>query len=126
MAQILSGHGCFGNYLLRIARREATPCCHHCNDSEDNAQHTLEVCPAWAIQRQTVVAVVGGDLSLPSVVASMVGSEESWRAVAEFSDEVMALKESAERERELSTTLPIRARRTRAKRRADNALFQPP
>ncbi|XP_026737499.1 uncharacterized protein LOC113500798 [Trichoplusia ni] len=68
-------HGCFSNYL--IARKESTRCCHHCDDSEDNAQHTLEVCSAWAIQRQyriqKLVAVLGGDLSLPSVIASMVG-----------------------------------------------------
>lgn len=44
--QVLSGHGCFGDYLCRIGR-ECTARCHHCGRNWDSAQHTLEHCPAW-------------------------------------------------------------------------------
>ena len=42
---MLTGHGVFGEFLLRI-RREATSICHHCKEEEDTARHTLEFCPA--------------------------------------------------------------------------------
>nr|XP_032510709.1 uncharacterized protein LOC116765356 [Danaus plexippus plexippus] len=46
LVQILTGHGCFGHYLHRVARREETPQCHHCGDPDDTADHTMVVCLA--------------------------------------------------------------------------------
>ena len=43
LTQVLTGHGCFSEYLHRI-RKEATARCHHCDASVDSAQHTLEFC----------------------------------------------------------------------------------
>lgn len=40
VVQILTGHGCFGEYLHRIARREKTPGCHHCSETCDSANNT--------------------------------------------------------------------------------------
>ncbi|KAI8423816.1 hypothetical protein MSG28_012827 [Choristoneura fumiferana] len=95
------GHGCFGKYLCKIARRKTTPMCHHCGGAEDTAQHTLQI-----------KAVLGNDLSLPTVVKSMTDSERSWIAMAAFCEEVMALKEVAEREREEDpNSQPMRSRR---------------
>ncbi|KAL0842414.1 hypothetical protein ABMA28_014523 [Loxostege sticticalis] len=45
LTQILSGNGCFGDYLHRISR-EQSAACHHCHSDEDTTQHTLETCPA--------------------------------------------------------------------------------
>lgn len=45
LVQMLTGHGCFGEYLHRIGREDTTKC-HHCGDPEDTARHTLEDCPA--------------------------------------------------------------------------------
>jgi len=45
LAQVLTGHGCFGAYLCRIGR-ELTTACHHCEAVSDTAQHTLAECPA--------------------------------------------------------------------------------
>ncbi|XP_070162505.1 uncharacterized protein [Polyergus mexicanus] len=60
---------------------------------EDTAQHTLEVCPAWAEERHVLVNVIGDiDFSLSSIVAAMLESEESWRAVT-FCEAVMLQKE---------------------------------
>ncbi|XP_073954625.1 uncharacterized protein [Choristoneura fumiferana] len=75
LAQVLSGHGCFSKYLCKIARRETTPMCHHCGGAEDTAQHTLQMCPAFDGQRESLKAVIGNDLSLPAVVKSMTDSE---------------------------------------------------
>ncbi|CAH2093259.1 unnamed protein product [Euphydryas editha] len=112
LTQVLTGHGCFGKYLHQIARREVTPACHECGAPIDTARHTLEECAAWGPQRHALVAVIGGDLSLSSVVRCMLGSERCWSAVASFCEEVMALKEAAEREREADANAnPLRRRR---------------
>lgn len=116
LTQILSGHGCFGSYLCRIGREELSQC-HHCDDGhEDTAQHTLEECAGWEEERRVLVATLGPDLSLLTVVRSMVGDETSWRAVSSFCEAVMSQKEDAEREREAAATSAIRARRPRRRR----------
>ncbi|KAG5315042.1 SETMR methyltransferase, partial [Pseudoatta argentina] len=51
--QMLTGHGCFGEYLCRIGK-EPTASCHHCDGDRDTAQHTLE---AWAGERGVLVQV---------------------------------------------------------------------
>ncbi|XP_076660102.1 uncharacterized protein LOC143363389 [Halictus rubicundus] len=100
LTQVLSGHGCFGEYLQRMGR-EPTAQCHHCGEDVDTARHTLEECPAWAGPRRVLRAAVGGwDLALSTVVDHMVGSVGSWKAVASFCDEVIQQKEAAERARE--------------------------
>lgn len=43
LTQILTGHGCFGDYLHRIGR-EPSSASFHCGDPLDDAQHTLEEC----------------------------------------------------------------------------------
>lgn len=127
LTQVLSGHGCFGKYLCRIARREPTTECHHCGGGEDTAQHTLEDCPSWAERRRVLRIAIGADLSLPTVAKAMVESEESWTAVLSFCEDVMAQKETAEREREAQANPdPIRRRRTGVRRRAYQALLRPP
>ncbi|XP_071554589.1 uncharacterized protein [Temnothorax nylanderi] len=94
--QVLTGHGCFGVYLHRIGK-EATTECHHCDEERDTAQHTLEHCPAWATQRRVLQGEVGNDLSLPAIVAAMVGDETRWRAFLAFCGNVMSQKEASER-----------------------------
>ncbi|XP_071653705.1 uncharacterized protein [Temnothorax longispinosus] len=94
--QVLTGHGCFGEYLCRIGR-EATTKCHHCDEERDTAQHTLAHRPAWTAQRRVLQGEIGQDLSLPAMVAAMVGNESKWRAFTGFCGAVMARKEEAER-----------------------------
>jgi len=79
LTQVLTGHGCFGKYLRQI-NREPTTACHHCPILCNTAQHTLEHCEAWCEQRGALRVVAGEDLSLPVLVAKMVGSEEVWMA----------------------------------------------
>ncbi|XP_063366247.1 uncharacterized protein LOC134654701 [Cydia amplana] len=125
VTQVLSGHGCFGRYLCRLGR-EPTPICHECGAAEDTGQHTLAVCPAWTEQRATLVAVVGHDLSLPAVVKTMADSDRSWKAVVSFCEDVMARKETAEREREEDpASQPMRRKRVGRRRLAHNRRLPP-
>lgn len=128
LVQVLTGHGCFGKYLCQIARREPTTACHHCGCDEDTASHTLVECEAWVVERSALVAVVGRDLSLPALIKSMLENETSWDEVVTFCDSVMSQKEAAEREREITSNLPIRSRRARRGRRWRQSLhdIRPP
>ncbi|KAL0803219.1 hypothetical protein ABMA28_004868 [Loxostege sticticalis] len=83
LVQVLTGHGCFGNYLHKIGREES-PSCHECGAAVDSAQHTLAVCPGWEEQRRVLVGAVGQDLSLPSIVNAMLDDERAWKAMASF------------------------------------------
>jgi len=58
------------------------------------------------VQRRALRAVVGEDLSLPVLVAKMAGSEEVWRAVVTFCEEVVLQKETAERIRRQEIAAP--------------------
>lgn len=116
LTQVLTGHGCFGRYLCEITNREDTTRCHHCDDDRDTAEHTVSACPAWTRQRAALEAAIGYDLSLPAIVKAMVGSEQDWRAVEHFAEEVISAKEEAERMREREALDP--RRRPRRRRRA--------
>lgn len=126
LVQVLSGHGCFGHYLHRVARREPTTECHHCGAADDTAQHTLEVCVAFSRQRHDLTQVVGTDLALSSIIASMLGSEESWRAMTSFCEEVISQKEEAERVREADANSDQMRRRRLGARRRRYAHLLPP
>jgi len=81
-----------------------SPRCHHCE--EDTAQHTLEACTAWEVQRRALVLVIGEDLSLAAVVRAMTQEEESWRAVTTYCKAVIMATEEAERERRDRRRMP--------------------
>ncbi|XP_033357328.1 uncharacterized protein LOC117240751 [Bombus vosnesenskii] len=98
MTQLLTGHGVFGEYLLRI-RREVTSTCHHCEEEEDTAQHTLEYCPAWAEQRRVLQREIGERLSPEALVEAMLRGRREFAAVRTFCEQVMLAKERAERNR---------------------------
>lgn len=110
LTQILTGHGCFSAYLNKIGREQTTQC-YHCGASEDTAQHTLEQCSAWCSERRVLIASIGQDLTLPSVVAAMLADKTAWKATVKFCEAVLVQKETAERDRERAD--PTRRRRRR-------------
>jgi hypothetical protein len=117
MVQVMTGHGCFGHYLHRIGR-EPTPVCHECGADDDTAQHTLQVCPRWVVQRNEIIwAIQSRDLSLHNIVSNMLRSEWKWRIVEGFCEEVISQKEEAERQREESADAHPLRRRRRGRRR---------
>ena len=113
ITQILTGHGCFGEYLRRIGA-EKTAACHHCDAEMDTAQHTLAECGAFEEPRGRLAAVIGRSLTPAAIVDAMLASDTRKEAVSTFCEEVMSLKEAAERDRENSN--PDRARRRKERR----------
>lgn len=100
----MTGHGCFSDYLYRIGREEFD-LCFHCGADSDSAQHTLEVCGSWAIERAELCRIVGLNLSLPALIKAMLGREDCWKAVKSFASKVMLCKENAERIRRDAATV---------------------
>lgn len=125
MVQVLSDHGCFGAYLHRIGR-EVSRACAQCQHNDDNAQHTLEQCPYFRVQRSDLVRVIGHDLSLPTIVQAMLRDERAWDAVAAFSESVIGEKEAMERVREDDPHSDPRRRRRGGRRRRQFARLLPP
>ncbi|XP_024872172.1 uncharacterized protein LOC112454810 [Temnothorax curvispinosus] len=105
--QMLTGHGCFGEYLCRIGK-ERTTGCHHCPEEVNSAQHTLEYCPAWKEKRRVLRAAIGNDLSPQAILLAAVGprGEDKWKAFASFCGRVMSQKKAAERVKRGEVTPP--------------------
>mgnify|MGYP004579209895 CR=1 FL=1 len=110
ITQVLTGHGCFSEYLKRIGAEE-TADCHHCSAGPDSAQHTLEHCEE---QRRTFVTAIAPDLSPPAIISALLAGEGKRKAVTSFCEEVISLKEKAERERERIIPGRRRGRRRRS------------
>ncbi|XP_060831456.1 uncharacterized protein LOC132915636 [Bombus pascuorum] len=83
MTQMLTGHGVFGEYLLRI-RREVTSICHQCEEEEDTVQHTWERCPAWADQRRVLQLDIGESVAREAIVKAMLRGHQEYTAVRSF------------------------------------------
>lgn len=97
LVQVLSGHGCFGSYLVRIGKEENARC-HHCEAARDDPEHTLFSCPAWDRGRNMVRAAIGS-FEPGTVIEKMLEGPEYWMAVEIFATGVMRDKEAAERTR---------------------------
>ncbi|XP_054002006.1 uncharacterized protein LOC128888866 [Hylaeus anthracinus] len=116
LTQVLTGHGCFGEYLHKVGA-EGSPACHQCGAELDYAQHLLEECPAFSRERRALCLAIGGDPSLPAVVPAMVESERFWNAVSSFCETTVSWKEDDERDRERTDPARIERRRLRRPRR---------
>ena len=110
LTQVLTGHGCFGEYLRKIGAEE-TAACHHCPADTNTAQHTLEVCEAFDEMRGNLIAETGTDLTPAALIMALLPGEGERRAVVSYCEEVMSAKEAAERKRE--RTDPGRRKRRR-------------
>lgn len=97
--QILSGHGCFGQYLMKI-KKEPSSACHHCPAIVDDAAHTAFECPAWNEERIELQNAIGIPVNVNSLVPAMLSCPSKWEAFMRFARRVMTSKEAAERERE--------------------------
>jgi hypothetical protein len=109
MTQVLISHGVFGEYLLKI-QREVTSICHHYQEEEDTAQHTLERCPAWEEPRRVLRLTIGDRLAPEAVIEAMMRGQQELAAVRYYCKQVTLAKERAEKNREKRSD-PIRVAR---------------
>jgi hypothetical protein len=124
MTQILTGHGVFGEFLLRIGR-EVTSICYHCKEGENTALNTLESCPAWEEPRRILRTKIGARISPDALVEGLLRDRRGYSAVRVFCERVMLAKEWVERER-IRTGDPARVVRTEGSARRGGVTQLPP
>lgn len=93
VTQALTGHGCFNSYLQRFKKRERGAC-DYCESLEDDAEHTLFICPKWDEQRRVMFSEVGVTVSPENMISLMTQSEQSWARIEAFLTFVMKAKAS--------------------------------
>lgn len=100
LTQLLTGHGTLGSYLYRIQRVD-TPLCLACNEGVvDTAEHAIQDCSRWVVQRRALNQKIGLDLDLKVIIQKMLESKDNWHAMVTYSKSVMLTKENEERARQ--------------------------
>jgi len=97
--QLLTGHGCFNQYLNRIDRAPAfcrSPDSY--SEEDDDAFYTLSCCKAFEHAKDELSLVIGLFL-LRDLVARMLKSSINWDAGIQFVETVMRSKKNSQRER---------------------------
>ncbi|XP_011630545.1 uncharacterized protein LOC105422747 [Pogonomyrmex barbatus] len=107
MTQLFTGHGCFSVYLKRIGRYYSDGC-EHCERGRDDASHILSDCDAWSFWRDDLALIVENTLRDDTLVPILFSGEENWGVVSSFSEEIMCIKEDAERRRQLAVEDPTK------------------
>jgi hypothetical protein len=118
MAQALTGHGCFQEYLYSRGRAP-DPTCVHCPEEVDSVEHTIFKCVYWEHARAAITTLLGRPLlpeDLSEVMCTPSGDElpddaDRKRLILEAAsnlrqaftvmvEEIMSRKLSLERERQ--------------------------
>ena len=99
LTQVLSGHGCFQEYLWKRKRAERPECLLCATGEPDNAAHTLLQCAYFGDERRRLENAMGWTLTAEGLVPKMLEGEDQWMTIAAFIGGIMAKKESLERTR---------------------------
>ncbi|XP_041632426.1 uncharacterized protein [Drosophila kikkawai] len=84
LSQVLSGHGCFRQYLKRFGH-ETEDWCPECgSDIVEDAEHVLFECRRFGFQRQELEEVAGSSISAESLVPRMLEDQRVWEAANSF------------------------------------------
>lgn len=84
LAQILSGHGFFRDYLCRM-RFTSTPECPRCSHEADTAEHAFFHCPAFAAVRHRLLNGSGiENLSPENLASHLLRDQRSWSTITEL------------------------------------------
>jgi hypothetical protein len=75
--QLLTGHGIFNQYRLRI-NKAGDDKCWDCEASLDDAEHAPLHCPRWVAQRTTLENMVGQRLSVQNIIGIVTADDRIW------------------------------------------------
>lgn len=99
LTQFLTGHGCFGDYLMRFKRRD-TSVCYDCMEPVDSAEHALFKCDRWWRRRRVLEVATDTEFTPETVVTTMLENRGKWDAVCGYVVEVLKTREEEERQRQ--------------------------
>lgn len=88
LTQVLSGHGCFREYLHRVGHA-SSPNCPSCIDTVETVEHVIFGCPRFQSSRDTLLLGCGPDTSPDNLVDRMCQREDAWNAASRAITEVM-------------------------------------
>lgn len=100
LTQRLTNYGSFAAYLNQIKKLNSDRCLECGLDRKDDADHVFGNCPNWKDWRIELKRQIGDDLTLPTIIDKMLENEANWKAVKDFANSVMLLKEEAGRAKE--------------------------
>lgn len=88
LTQMLSGHGCYRDYLHRFKHEDA-PECPGCSGMRENAEHVFFECPTYKEARDVWYAKVGRQVYPENIVEIMLSGISNWEATSEFAQNVL-------------------------------------
>lgn len=100
LAQALTGHGTFNQYLHRFGII-ASPACAHCDAPVDDVDHTLFRCGFWDAMRAPISAMLGHPVDVDDVDYLLCGGQSARRrCFLDMVEDIFSAKEQAERVRQ--------------------------
>lgn len=88
LTQVLSGHGCFRQYLNRFGHANS-PDCPDCVGTIETPEHVIFGCPRFRVEREDMLMVCGLDTSPDNMVERMCLSEDTWNAASRTIAQIM-------------------------------------
>jgi len=97
LSQVLTGHGCFGNYLNKFCNLESDACA-QCREAPDSPEHAVFKCDAWDRWRhEACVYLEVTVLTAENAIETMLGSRASWERISHLFTRIMISREEEER-----------------------------
>lgn len=93
--QLLTGHGIFDRYRVRINRETVDKCCDW-DACPDDAEYVLLRCPRWAVQR-TLENFVSVTFTADNIIALVSANDHTWGPFRSFCGTVMKARQVQKR-----------------------------
>lgn len=88
LTQVLSGHGCFRQYLHRFGHA-TSPNCPNCTGTVETVEHVVFDCPRFQTSREILLLGCGMDTTPDNLIDRMCLSEEAWGAASRAITQIM-------------------------------------
>jgi len=106
LSQVLTGHGCFNEYLLRFGKVNNDECA-QCGSAPDSVEHAIFQCDAWHQWRvEACVYLEIDELSPDNMIDRMLDSKAAWLRISNMIGRIMKIREEEERRRQHAAREP--------------------
>ena len=95
LTQVLSGHGCFHQYLFKSHRADTEECM-YCSGIDD-VEHTLFQYPRWKDIRIRYRQGLGREFNSRNLMECLTSSEQNWKRAYRVVREIIETKERESR-----------------------------
>lgn len=110
LTQILTGHGCFRQYLHRFGHSNS-PHCPSCEGTAETPEHVLFICPRFRESQEVIRGVCGLDASPDNILERMCLNESTWNAASRAISQIVITLQlrwrTDQREPQQATAYPV-------------------